>query len=245
MACRRRKTRQRRNKKRTNPALALDLPSSSPMPAQEEGSSPMAVSPTPQTVAKLRVDVLKRLLDGGHLREEHVEAAKEIQRVWFALGRGLFPRSRWAESLDRVDGTEPFRDPIDLMNTREERLWRIHYRPWADEVGRLLLGRGGSVSVLQIVLDVVVDNWAPSQLERSYRLRHGTVRPKLAWALWRYAELAGWVQAPGPTQEPAAPSWKAVLQAGQDASPPPPCATERRHAESRAGRTAVRDDRIC
>ncbi len=49
---------------------------------------------TPETRAKLRADVIKKLHNGGHLRDEHVAAAEEISRLVLAFMRGLFPSSR-------------------------------------------------------------------------------------------------------------------------------------------------------
>ena len=49
---------------------------------------------TNQTRAKLRADVIGKLHDGGHLRDEHVAAAEEISQLVLAFMRGLFPSSR-------------------------------------------------------------------------------------------------------------------------------------------------------
>jgi hypothetical protein len=55
------------------------------------------------------------------------------------------------------------------------------------------------VSRLQIVLDVVVDNYGLRQVEAWYRMRHGLAFEHVRAALHRYAVLAGWVDMSEPT----------------------------------------------
>jgi hypothetical protein len=50
------------------------------------------------------------------------------------------------------------------------------------------------VSRLQLVLDLVVDNYGPRQVEGWYRLRHGQALAHVRAALQRYCEIAGWVE---------------------------------------------------
>jgi len=149
---------------------------------------------TEQTRAKLRTDVIGKLRDGGHLRDEHVAAAEEISRLVLAFMRGLFPSSR---PLDGTrggggKGARQFLDPADRMNLWEARKWSECYAPWSREMGDQWLScRRGRLNRLGLVWAVVLDNMGPRQLEQTHGMRHGTARKVLAEALWRYAEISG------------------------------------------------------
>ena len=51
-----------------------------------------------------------------------------------------------------------------------------------------------SVSRLQLVLDIVVDNNEVREVEDWYRMRHGLGLDYLQGALHRYCEIAGWIE---------------------------------------------------
>lgn len=150
-----------------------------------------AVGPTPQTVAKLRRDVVERLREEGRLSEEQARAAAEIRRVWEAFGRGLFPRTRDLDRPRQPHGGM-FVDPVESLTDTEERIWRLRYRPWAREMSVEIVAGIVRVSRLQIVLDVVVDNFGVRQVEGWYRLRHGHALEHVRSTLERYCEIAGW-----------------------------------------------------
>ena len=73
------------------------------------------------------------------------------------------------------------------MSEREELIWRTRYRPWADQEGRVRLGRA---TRLELVIAFVLDNLGPSQVDRRYCLRHGSAAGHLRQALHRYCEMA-------------------------------------------------------
>ncbi|MBI4185315.1 MAG: hypothetical protein HY521_15085 [Proteobacteria bacterium] len=147
---------------------------------------------------KARTDVVEALFRRGHLAPEEWEAARDIRRVWEALGRGLFPRPRSAECLDlsawlpEAPARAPFRDPFGRMSGREERAWRVRYRPWAKEMAAPV-ARGSRVSRSELTIDIVVANLRPRRAEEVHRLGHGAALPALRAALSRYAEIAGWL----------------------------------------------------
>jgi len=149
---------------------------------------------TEQTRAKLRTDVIGKLRDGGHLRDEHVAAAEEINRLVLAFMRGLFPSSRPLDGTrgGAGKGARHFLDPADRMNLWEARKWSECYAPWSREMGDQWLScRRGRLNRLGLVWAVVLDNMGPRQLEQTHGMRHGTARKVLAEALWRYAEISG------------------------------------------------------
>ncbi len=145
---------------------------------------PEHIPPTPQTVRKLRRDVIATLIEKGALDPEHGRAADEIHDVWQAFGRGLFPSAR---KLDSVRVKAAYRGPLDRMSEREELMWRTRYRPWADKEGRV---RVGETTRLELVIAFVMDNLGPRQVELRYELRHGSAAGHLRQALHRYCEMA-------------------------------------------------------
>jgi hypothetical protein len=155
-----------------------------------------AVGPTPQTVAKLRRDIVERLRQEGRLSEEQARAAAEVRRVWEAFGRGLFPRARELDQPRKPHGGM-FVDPVERLTDGEERIWRLRYRPWAREMSVEIVANVVRVSRLQLVLDVVVDNFGVRQVEGWYRLRHGHALEHVRSALERYCEIAGWTARTG------------------------------------------------
>ena len=163
--------------------------------------------PGPSTAAKPRRDVIRRLADRGALSAAQLRAAGEIRQVWEAVGRGLFARARpLAPRIDR-SGRGPFAGPVALLSDGEERAWRLRYRPWAREMALTVAAGGLRASRLQIVLDVVVDNHGVRQVEGWYRMRHGGALAHVGAALHRYAEIAGWTDAPH-VETRAAAAWR-------------------------------------
>jgi hypothetical protein len=150
---------------------------------------------TEQTRAKLRTDVICKLHDGGDLRDEHVAAAEEINRLVLAFMRGLFPSSRPLDGTrggGAKGGTRRFLDPADRLSLWEARKWSECYAPWSREMGEAWVScRRGRLNRLGLVWAIVLDNMGPRQLEQIHGMRHGTARKVLAEALWRYAEISG------------------------------------------------------
>ncbi|MBC8158274.1 MAG: hypothetical protein H8E94_02970 [Alphaproteobacteria bacterium] len=126
------------------------------------------LGPTPETAAKLRYDVIDTLHRAGELKLHHVNAAHEIERVYLALCRGMFPASR----PDQNNGSRRITDIFDRLTDAEESLWLRRYKPWANKVGR----------AAQIVFDAKVNNlMQPRELHEPLRA-----------ALQVYAEIAGY-----------------------------------------------------
>jgi hypothetical protein len=159
---------------------------------RRRGASRGAVRPTPETVAKLRQDTIERFREEGRVTCEQARAATEIRRIWEAFGRGLFPRTGEFDRTRRPFGGA-FVDPVRYMTETEERAWRLRYRPWAHEASLEIVAGVARVSRLQLVLDVVVDNYGVRQVEGWYRLAHGHALEHVRAALQRYCEIAGWV----------------------------------------------------
>jgi hypothetical protein len=151
-----------------------------------DGSS---VAPTPETLAKLRYDVIGRLVADGRLLRAHADAAEEIRAVVEAVGRGMLPTARPTFWAGRPQGHRGPRDFLDRMSSLERRLWQFRYLPWT----RALI-HAGDASLpgrrwVELVLDIVVDNSGLRRVERRYRLRHGSALGFLADGLERYDGL--------------------------------------------------------
>lgn len=135
--------------------------------------TPDTIPPTPETLAKLRYDVIERLFRDGRLREEHVRAANEIRRVWEAVGRALFPSSSTVDGQRQPHMRRIFKEPAQRMSDIDEVIWRRRYRPWADEMSIPIVAGTVRVSRLQLVLDVAVDNYGLRQIEADSTSREG------------------------------------------------------------------------
>jgi hypothetical protein len=146
-------------------------------------------SATLQTARKLRADVVLRLYRRGSIDMAQRLAAEEIREVWMALGRGLFPQSRFGFQQPVVArGRRGYRDPFERLSDRQRRLYERRYRIWAAEVGRMKVGPVRTLAAL--VHEIVIENRGPRQLDRDWRLRNGTAREHLRDALDLYASLA-------------------------------------------------------
>lgn len=148
--------------------------------------------PTPQTVAKLKRDLILHLYEKGRLGTEHLQAAEEIRRIWQAFSRSLGPTAVDPNTLATGRRTAPGRQPVEWLTAAEEHIWRKRYRPWAREMSVASCGGTIRVTPFQLVLDIVVDNRSLRRVEGAYRIRHGDAAGHLEAALTRYVEIAGW-----------------------------------------------------
>ena len=166
-------------------------------PAARHGEE-QTVAPTRQTVAKLRHDVVDRLHKEGRLRSEHLQAAREIRKLWEAFGRGMFPTAQDPAATHQAHRKAEYIDPIGRLSLAEEIAWRTRYRPWADEMSHEVVAATARISRLQLVIDIVVDNNGVREVEGWYRMRHGLALDYLRGALHRYCEIAGWIEPVAP-----------------------------------------------
>lgn len=157
----------------------------------ESVGSDEPIKATRETLLKLRTDTIAKLYNRGSIRAEQIDAAEEIALVYEAWGKCFFPK---AKNLDRGAAAGTFMDPVQRLSPFELGRWRDHYKPWADEMGRKTIGRSRNTH-LQLVLDVVVDNLGPRQLDELYGVKNGSCLETLQAALLRYCEIAGWLRA--------------------------------------------------
>jgi hypothetical protein len=151
------------------------------------------VPPTPETVAKLRRDLVLHLFEKGRLCQEQLRAAEEIRRIWQAFSRGLGPTAIDLSSFAGGGRSVQARQPVEWLLPAEEAIWRRRYRPWAAEMAAQPSGGHIRAMRLRIVVDLVVENAGLRQVDGWYRMRNGTAFAHLDSGLRRYAEIAGWL----------------------------------------------------
>ena len=141
---------------------------------------------TPQTMRRLRRSTIDVWLQSGRLVAEQHRAAEEILRVWQQISVGL--SARVANLLRNPGAPHGGPDwPAALAIAYRER-----YAPWRAEAERMLVRPG--LPVCWLVFAAVIDNLGSDQLGRHYHLRRdGTAERYVQASLWRYAELAGWL----------------------------------------------------
>lgn len=162
--------------------------------APERPAEPEATPPTPQTVRKLRRDLILHLHESGRLRAEHLRAAEEIRRIWQAFSRGLGPSA--VNPASTGSRGPSVRQPLEWLSDREEIIWRNRYRPWANEASAIPSGGIVRVTRLQIVVALAVDNGGLRQVDGWYRMRNGASFEHLRDGLHRYAVIGGWIDSP-------------------------------------------------
>ena len=144
------------------------------------------VAATAETLAKLRHDVVGRLVARGRLHRVHADAAEEIRTVAEAVGRGMCPTAQPTAWTGRSSGYRAPRDFLDRMSPEERRLWQFRYLPWKRELTQSCDAALPGGRWLDLVLDIVVENSGLRRTERRHGLRHGTALGYLAAGLERY-----------------------------------------------------------
>ena len=142
--------------------------------------------PTPQTAARLRQDVVARLLARGRIAAHHAEAAEEIRSVHEAVGRGMFPTSQSFRWSGHGPNRGRARDFLDRMSARERTAWERRYLPWSHVMATGIAAGLPGTRWLQLVVDIVVDNASLRAVEARYRLRHGAALIWLVRGLEQY-----------------------------------------------------------
>lgn len=143
----------------------------------------MRVNATPETLRKLDRPVIDRLLARGQVGDEQHRAAEEIARVWVALTAALFPRVSKPSGNNARGSTEDWSASLIAAYDR--------YKAWREESATVQIGHRRTLADLVFML--AVDNYSPRQIERLWGTDHRRVLHLVRNSLWRYAELAGWI----------------------------------------------------
>ncbi|HUC17781.1 MAG TPA: hypothetical protein VMA37_08840 [Acetobacteraceae bacterium] len=134
---------------------------------------------------QLRTSVVGRLLIAGSLHSEQYQAAIEIHRVWTAVTRALFARVQSYERLGRV------MTPTDWTPSLT-RAYRDRYAPWRDEASQTLVRHRQTTA--DVVFLVAVDNCGCRQVADRLHMDQRRVLRIVQNSLWRYAEIAEWIE---------------------------------------------------
>lgn len=179
-----RKKRTRSKRRRANPDI------------RELVHSVIKDAPTAETVAKRRWDVIAALRKTGSLIPEQEFAAEEIQRVFEAWGKVL---AMGAQNLagGSIGNTGRSKDAYLTLSPAEHQIWKNKYIPWAGEASKLFINGRTTVTHQNVVLSVVVENHSPTQIDAASKVARGTAKRALQKSLFRYAEIAGWVNGRG------------------------------------------------
>ncbi|MEE8332749.1 MAG: hypothetical protein V3R85_02790 [Alphaproteobacteria bacterium] len=124
-------------------------------------------------MARLRHDVVARLLATGRLLPSDADAVEEIRTVHEAVGRGMFPTAQPVSTTGRRPRGALATDFLDRMSEHERFMWQRHYLPWTRALELEIAAGLKGTRWLQLVIDIVVDNATPREVEARYRLRHG------------------------------------------------------------------------
>lgn len=145
--------------------------------------------PTPETVAKMRPDVVESLYRLGKIDSDQRWAAEKIQDVFEQVCRGLFPRA--------IDHRNPYVEKpsirpakgLELMRQSEFEHWRDVYKPWSAIEAKVLVGAGNPRT--QLVHLVVVENMRLGEVEKYLEMRNSMAIIHLGEALRRYCRYSG------------------------------------------------------
>lgn len=130
-------------------------------------------------------DPLERLHADGALPSASLRAGQEVAAVWHFRTAGLMPRvARFGERLDRGAGGDEVSPRMIAACAR--------FNVWAEWAHRQPVNP--RITLVDITLDVAVDGLGMQQL--ADRRGCDRIRGKrlLCLALWKYAELAGWLE---------------------------------------------------
>lgn len=131
----------------------------------------------------LQRDAILALFDSGKLKEVQARAGIEVRLVYQAVTSVVAARTaRYGET--GCDGLSNADWPPSLKAAAQR------YSAWAD------WARTQSVtprlSLIELVQDVAIDDYGPSQVRRRRGIHDATVLRWLQKGLWRYALMAGW-----------------------------------------------------
>lgn len=151
--------------------------------------------PTDATLAQLRPDPVKLLLDGGLLDGAQKEAARTMRKVHRALTAKLDVR---AANLDGTGGGGRQRDylhPVEGLPPEIAREYDDHYRPWSLEMAQRhwcwlpkepTPAGGNAATFWTVVVALLIDGLEGDDCERLHRMPPGRSLYVLRLALSGY-----------------------------------------------------------
>ncbi len=118
-------------------------------------------------------DVLQ-LLRSDQINDDRLTAAQEIRHVWRAFGRLLgITSSHYGSKLDKSKKRRKPPTPIDVMSDDELSVWAERYQPWYKQAYKKPVG---TITNAQLVLDCLLYDVVPEDLDKREYLKKGTTR---------------------------------------------------------------------
>lgn len=149
--------------------------------AERVGGDGTEHSGTGFTVLKHRLPPVAKLVETGKLGPEGLDAAREIERAFFALTRRLMVKG--GLSLDRVDGGGMGTVPAAAAHAVAA------YQSWANHWSRRRKMLGDPM--LEVVIAAVIDERPVREIALDVGRRHSTVERGLVAGLQDYAARTG------------------------------------------------------
>ena len=114
----------------------------------------------------------------------------------------------------RAQSVRHYRSAFERMHDRLFEQWKDRFLPWAEEMEGLPIQRSNVVrgSRFDMIVSVLIEGYTLRELEFLMTLKHGSLTSVLIGSLTRYAQVAGWLNAPVPPRDKKAP---AVADAGR------------------------------
>ena len=154
--------------------------------------------PTPETARKRRRDSLRHLVGRGSVGPEQERAAYEIVEVMELLQDGMRAQSRDPNGGYGAKSVRQYRSAFERMHDRLFEQWKDRFLPWAEEMEALPVQQSNIVrgSRFDVLVSVLVEGYTLRELEFLMALKNGSLTPLFVGALTRYAQIAGWLDAP-------------------------------------------------
>ena len=157
--------------------------------AREAVEAERAANATPETLRRKQESVVDSMWAKGKLTADQRRAANEIAEIYerFATAGA----ARVQEYEQRIRGGELGTDwKAGLVSAYQSR-----YQPWRDEAGKTRVGNGKVV--FDLVIAVARDNLGFRQAATMFGMDQRTVLNRVRESLFRYAEIAGWLDETG------------------------------------------------
>lgn len=136
---------------------------------------------------KPRRDPIHLLQIRRRLKEDQVDAAKEIRFIWASFSRGLQSRARNYEA-GSANGVGRILQPIDFMNADQLNMYSLHYKPWFEAVRYVTLTntKNEVVVAMNPILMVLLDHISTDDADAHFKLKRGSTLKVLREALDKF-----------------------------------------------------------
>lgn len=129
-----------------------------------------------------RLRALEQMAEDGRIRKIQLQAGLEVRAYWHVWCTAHLPRVANIDGVVVSGGRMPD-SPSALALSRRRQAWSA----------RAMVQRvKGDLSVLQLVEDLCVRDWTPTEMRREYRISNARALRVIQVSLLEYGHLAGW-----------------------------------------------------